>query len=271
MDMELNRPYVTKLITISTVILLFIGVILLFTNRLLDKDNVKNILTSQNNLSYIKNNNDINSMLNDKKIPIEVLDNIKEEDVDKIVANGINRLYLRENSLIGSYDIQLIVRKSIIKYEKEHSLDIYTNIDSDLKRVSKNIASEINTSDDIKSFTFINDLSCFSPIFIILGIAAMIFIIIIEKANGLLVDGAIFSGLSIIIYYLVTTTIYEILGRIKYIDIKNKVLIDSVGTTISAICGVMLVIGLIMLAIFAFKFSRKLFRDFRLKYIYKYE
>ena len=269
--MELNRPFATKVIIINTAILLFIGVLLLFTNRLLVKENVIEIFTNQNMVKYIKNNKDINSLLKENKIPAEVLNNISKDEVDELVLTGLDNLYAKKSTLVSGNDILGVVRRSVSKYEKEKQVDIYNNIRIELTRISNDIAEKINTSDDIKSFNIIYSTSSFALLFIVLSIATMIVIIVFEKYNGLLIDGLIVSGSSILIYYIVATMYTEVLSKMHYIDVNSKVLNDNIRGIISTMCGVLFVVGIIMLVIYVIKYSDKLLRDFRLKYIYKYE
>ena len=147
----------------------------------------------------------------------------------------------------------------------------YVNTDPE-KIESKNIrdiAEKINTSDDIKSFNIIYSTSSFALLFIVLSITTMIVIIVFEKYNGLLIDGLIVSGSSILIYYIVATMYTEVLSKMHYIDVNSKVLNDNIRGIISTMCGVLFVVGIIMLVIYVIKYSDKLLRDFRLKYIYK--
>lgn len=269
--MELNRPFATKIVVINTVILLFIGITLLFTNRLLVKENVTEIFASQNMVKHIKENKDIKSLFEKNKIPTEALNYIDKDEVDELVLKGLDNLYEGKSTLIGGTDIIRIVRNSVTKYEKEKEVDIYNNIRIELETISKDIANKINTSDDIKSFNIIHDTSASALLFITIAIVTMIVIIVFEKYNGLLIDGLIVSGSSILCYYIISTMYKEVLGKMKYIDINNKVLNDNIRAILSTMCGVLFAIGIVMIVIYAIKFSDKLLREFRLKYIYKYE
>ena len=269
--MELNKPFATKVVIINTTLLLFIGVLLLFTNRLLVKENVTEIFTNQNMVKYIKNNKDINSLLKEKRIPTEVLNNISKDEVDELVLKGINNLYDKKSTLVSGTDILGVIRRSVSKYEKDKQVEIYKNIRIELTRISGDIAEKINTSDDIKAFNIVYATSGFALLFIVLSMITMTVIIVFEKYNGLLIDGLIISGSSIIIYYIVSTMYADILSKMHYIDVNSKVLNDNIRGILSTMCGVLFAIGIIMLIIYVIRYSEKLLRDFRLKYIYKYE
>ena len=269
--MELNKPLQSKILIICIMILLLFGVISLFTNRLLIKDNVKKIMNNQDIENLIKNDKDLNDILANNKVPNEVLDYITKSDIESLNSKAIDNLYENKKDIIDAKDINKIIKKSINKYEKNKNVDIYSNISKDIEKVTNTMSSNINDEDFVNSYNFINTFSLVFYVNFIISIVFIVILIINEKINGLL-----FSGLTIVFsaltsYYLITSMVYNILKNIKIIDISNKYLINRISNISETICGILLVIGSILVIIYITISLKKVFREFRMKYVYKYE
>lgn len=269
--MELNKPIKSKIIIICIMILLIFGVISLFTNRLLIKENVKGIMNNQELDKLIKEDKDLNDLLLENKIPVEVLDNITNSELELLSSKAIDNLYDNKEELINYKVINDIIKKSINTYEKEKNVDIYNNISKNIESISKNMASNINDIDFVYSYNFVNSISCVFYVNFIIMIILLVILIIYEKKNGLLFGGLSIGFSSLSSYYLISNMVYSILGNIKILDITNKYLIKRISAISETICGIILAVGIILVIVYVILSLKNVLRDFRMKYVYKYE
>lgn len=263
---EENKP--TFLITI-TVIFISLTIISLFINILCNKNNIENILINQNLSSLFIKDKELNKVLDDKKIPKEAITYINEEVLHDYLIIGIDRLYNGEMLLISENEVNTIIKNSINKYEKNKNIEVYSYINDDLKTTSKIISKGISNEDAINTFNIVKNSSNIYIVFMIISIICIVYLFIKSKREAFLYNGLIFMGASILNYYIINKLLINLIKNISFIEI-NKHLLGRVKQISLGVCSIIFVVGVILLVIYLVKYSQKLLRDFRIKYIYKY-
>ena len=90
-----------------------------------------------------------------------------------------------------------------------------------------------------------------------------------NKKESTFYIGAIFTGISIISYFIIKRVSVMLLKEINFINI-NKFLEDRISNIAINICSKLFIIGIVLLIIYAVFMTKKLLREFRIKYVYKY-
>ena len=266
--MKDNKEIPVLLIVFISAFLL-LGIVSLFTNRLLTKDNVKDILVNQDLPERLKSDNELNKVIEERKIPIESISNIDDDSIVSYLDEGLDRLYSNERPLVKSDEINTIIKKSINKYGKEKSVDIYSNIEEDIKEVSKKIYKNVNVSESIDTFNIVNSSSNVYLVFFLVTIILLIIMILKNKKESTLYIGCIFAGIPIISYLIIKRVSVMILKEIDFINI-NKFLEERISNIAINICSKIFIIGIVLLIIYAVFMTKKILREFRIKYVYKY-
>ena len=261
-----NKP--TFLITI-TVIFVSLTIISLFINILLNKDNVEKVLINQNLSSLFIKDKELNKNLDDKKIYKEAITNINEVVLRDYLITGVDRLYNGKTVLITEDEVNTIIKNSINKYEKNKDVEVYNYIKDDLKTTSKIISKGISNGEAINTFNVVRNSSNIYILFMVISISLIIYLFTKSKKDAFLYNGLILVGSSLLNYYIINKLLINIIKSIDFIEI-NKYLLDRVKQISLGICSIIFIIGLVLLVIYLIKYSKKLLRDFRIKYIYKY-
>ena len=265
--MKLNKPTLTRLNIVIIVILLITGVISLFANIMVKKNTLykgtnKNIICN-----LIKKDEGLINYFNDKKIPVESLDYISNNDCDRIKDKIFDNIKNDNKKDIDYNDIKSIIRDSIIEYELRTNDDIYEYIDNDLDNITKDIANKFNDELLYEQIEFISDITNNYVIIFIIVIVLIVLLIIVEKFNSTSIVGTLLLLSSIGLYYLlkeVTQIIYRNVSIIKLLDIDlNKV---SSNTSLS-ICSILFATGALFLIMYLAKVIKKFFKEARIAYI----
>jgi hypothetical protein len=268
--MKLDKPNTDKIIIIMSSMFLVFGMVLLFTNRFLTRENVKKVLKNENILELVRDNKDINLVLTNNRIPKTVLNNITKKDINNIVDKAVDRMYVNKK-ILEKEDIEILLRNAINKYERKNRIDIYSNISVEISKVAGKISDDVNSSSSLEYFYTMKEMSYFYILFIVFALAGLIILSLVEKYNGITIDGLIISLSTIVTYYIVNSGIYDIIEQLEFISNNNKVLKECVNSTLSTLCGIVFIIGVIILIFSSTKLMDKGLRDFRMRYLYGYK
>jgi len=265
----MKKPFLTKINIVIIVILLLIGVISLFTHIMVTKDNL--LTSAGNNLcDVIKNDKNLLDILDTKKIPLEVLDYISENECRNVTIKIFDNLYSEKEVVIDDIDIRLIIKEAVLRYEELYDTDIYNNIEKELIEVSTKISEEFNNVNNYNEIKTITDITGYYYIpFIIVGIL-LILLIVKEKENSPLIIGLLFTSVSFIGYYIlieVPKIINKHISIIRLLNIDLSIKTEEIATNI---CCIILFIGLFAITIYVVGKVRKIYRRSRIAYLDKY-
>ena len=265
--MKLNKPSLTKLNIVIIVILLIIGVISLFANIVVKKDNLNKGTNKNIICNLIKKDEELLKYFDDKKIPLESLDYISNSECEKLNSKILENIKKEDKEAIDSNDIKSIIKESILEYESHTDDDIYEHIDKDLDNISKDIVKQFNDELLYEQIKFISDITNYYILIFIVVIALIVLLVIAEKFNSIPIVGSILFLSSIGLYYLlkeVTQILYRNISIIKLLEIN----IDKVSSNTSiTICSILFGIGAVLLIIYLVKVIKKFFREARIAYI----
>jgi len=265
--MELNNPIKSKIYIITVVILLFLGVISLFINLTLSKTNVSK---SVDVYKLIKDDSYLNDYFNKKKIPIDILKNIDKDKCNKLSNELINNLYSGTNPLINSVDVKSLIIDSVYEYENKTGEDIYSNISYDLSELVETIVNTINNEENINRFNIVNNATYMYLLLIPLSVVFFVLMSLKEKNNFLIIGGIICIAISLFLIYIKTQLIDVLYNNLEIIDILNMDLKTNSSKSVNIICGIILVVGIIMIAIKLIIEGRHTYRKIRTSYLDKY-
>ena len=255
--MKLNKPSLTKLNIVIIVILLIIGVISLFANIVVKKDNLNKGTNKNIICNLIKKDEELLKYFDDKKIPLESLDYISNSECEKLNSKILDNIKKEDKEVIDSNDIKSIIKESILEYESHTDDDIYEHIDKDLDNISKDIVKQFNDELLYEQIKFISDITNYYILIFIVVIALIVLLVIAEKFNSIPIVGSILFLSSIGLYYLlkeVTQILYRNISKV------------SSNTSIT-ICSILFGIGAVLLIIYLVKVIKKFFREARIAYI----
>lgn len=230
------------------------------------KENIIDITKNINIAKIIREEKALNDILEEKKIPKEVLDYLDNEKSRELLKKIIDSLYTNNSSIIKETDISTLIKDSIINYENLYDLDIYDNIEEDINNFSLDFSNQINNKEIIDSFRsvykFLNGITFY--IVIIITILSIIGIIFLEKKESILILGIIFFIFSIIINYLKDTFIEKLLEDKVLLEYIQKQSILKTEDFFKQIYLTSFVIGIILLLIYLVIFIKKLLLKIRL-------
>ena len=265
----MKKPFLTKLNIVIIVILLLVGVISLFTHIIVTKDSLRT--STGTNLCYvIYNNKELNELLDSKKIPKEILDNLSESECNNVTTKMFDKLYDGEEKILDEIDIRSIIKESIIVYEEKSGMDIYSNIEEDLLEVSRKIVENFNDKSLYSEINTISTVSSYYIIPLVIVVILLLAIIVNEKENSPLIVGLLLISISFVSYYFlleVPRMLYKHISIIKLLNIDLSIKTEEIATSI---CCVILFIGLFALAIYVVKKVRKIYRRSRVAYLDRY-
>ncbi len=220
-------------------IILFLGGILIFISFSTIETNLDKILNSINYTKYIKESKRINSILDKKKIPIEIFDYLDE---DKIIKNI-------EDNTVDNKRVTKILRNSITKYEDKYEVSIYDNITSEIDDITKIITNKINEIyeiyEGVKSLTH--------SLYIFLATAFLLTIFLIVKKEFVR-TGTSYVVISIVSYYIIRTYFKSAFKSITN-TIIDKIIVDN----LTKVYTIYLCIGIILLLINIIIFVKEIY------------
>ena len=265
--MELNSPFKSRIYIIMIVILFLIGIISLFINVLLSKNNVIN---SINLKEVIINNKELNECLKNRDISKEALEYIDDNVIEKMSIAIIDKLYKGEENLVDKEDILDVIRRSIYKYEGKISDDVYLDVKEDVGIISNIISESINSRENIDRYNTIRSTVFMLMFSLAFAISFSILLLMSEKKGFLVYEGTIFIAVSFIILYLrkpLVNILYNNLDIINLLGIN----LDKCSKDISSImCGIIMAIGVVMIFIYIITEGRHAYRKLRTAYLDKY-
>ena len=265
----MKKPFLTKINIVVIVILLLIGVISLFTHIIVTKDNL--LTSASHNLcDVIKEDKNLLDLLDSKKIPVETLDYISENECRDVTVKMFNNLYGEKEIIVDDIDIELIIKNSVLKYEILTDMDIYNNIEINLIEVSGKIAKKFNNTNNYNEIKTISNITEYYFIAFIIVAILLILLIVKELENSPLIIGLLFSGVSFIGYYIlaeVPKVLYKRISIIRLLNIDLTIKTEEIATNI---CCIVLFIGLFALTIYVVGKVRKIYRRSRVAYLDKY-
>ena len=265
--MELNNPVKSRIYIIMIVILSLTGMISLFINVVLKKNN---IIESINLKEVIIKNEELNEYLNNKRIPIKVLSYLDDSSINKLSIDIVNKLYKGEDKLIKKESIIDLIKSSINKYETLENEDIYPNIWKDIEKASESIANTINNKENINRYNIIKDTAYIGFIPIAFTISFAILLTLSEKKKSLLITGAILIGVSLVFKYISKSLLQVLYNNIDILNILRINLDKSSDNISSIISGIILSVGLILSLVYIFIEGRHAYRRLRTSYLDKY-
>lgn len=269
--MQLKRPTISTLIMIFLFLFSFFLLLWISTKQIISKENIEAFLIKIDIERYIKENKQINKVLEDNKIPKEVLDYIDENKINQFIKESLNNLY-EENYIIKSSFIETLIEESIETYENKYTVDIYSHIKQEIIEITDEIANTINNEKYITIFNQISHIINGPYLYIIGGILLILIfsLFLLESKMAILLTGTMMTSLSIIMFYAIRKIItFTIESTLLSYDIKNW-LIEYVISKITPIYSITFVIGSILLLIYLIIYVHRFVVKTRIKYYEKY-
>lgn len=261
--MKLNKP----IITITIIILLVFNLIFFsfaqisknilnekFLTQLVDKfDLKKSVLNDQN----IKNN------INNYKYPQEVFNYIDYSSIDIVKKKIVNNILTKDKEFISEKDISYILNNSVYQYENYTFEDTFDYVKDDINKFSLNFSNAFK-NDIVNILNFIKFLSnsMLYELSIIISLIFLTLIIFFEKRNGYLISSIICFIYALILYYLDSYFIKNmLLGPNNYLYFSN---IDNLTISLDNIYIICLILSFVLLLIYIVKSIKKIMRDIRI-------
>ena len=255
-----KKPHKNSYLLLTLLIIsLLLGMLFSFINITFNKKGLSYLAKNVDIPFYLKNEKKINAIIEEKKIPIEVFSYIEKEDYEKDVD-----IYFRDNKLSKKRIKKLLV-DSIKKYENINMIDVYSYIDQDIDSIASIIYSKINDKEVVNEIKTISNIGKVSYIFIALSILITVLIIIRDKK--LLYIGLSYVGVSIIIFLSLRN---EFAVNTKGFNINGVTYLEN---SLSNICSIYFVIGIIILLISLIFIIKNVFKDIkrsRIDYEWRY-
>lgn len=264
--MNFKHNFFTPLLIFILTSCLICFTFLLIAKKVTDKEYILEISKNVDIIKLIREDDSLNNLLENKKIPKEVLNNLDKEKEREIYTKIIDSLYTNNSSIIKETDISMFIKDSIIKYEDIYELDIYSNIETDINNFSLEFSNKINDDQLIDSirniYNYTNGIAIY--IIILITMLSIIGIVFLEKKESLLVLGIIFFLFSIVISYIKESLLKELLEKefvIKYISNQS---ISKIGEFFKPIYLIIFVIGIILLSVYLIIVIKKILLKIRL-------
>lgn len=257
--MKLNKPIITICIIILLIVNLIFFSFLSIGKKIGEKDFLNEIVLKFNLKTYILNNESISKSIEEYKYPKEVynyLDNLK---INNLKNKFINNLFEKKDRLIDKSDVEEILKNSVYEYEYNHSSDIYSYVENDIKEVSNHLEERFNSEfvDHYFSIKYFSE-GIIYYVSILLTVALILLIIYFEKKNGLLITSIILLIYSFTLFYVNDNYLEFGLNNVfKYFD-----KIDFKLDNIYIIC---FILGFVLLLIYMCAFFKKVTREIRIK------
>lgn len=247
--MKIKHSFITPLIIFLLIITMLLYIVLNIGRFVLNKEFIENVSKNIDLKENIQNNPELNNYLEEKKIPKEVLNNIDKKETKKLMQKIIDGLYSNKSSIISYSDMSLIIKKSILIYEKENLEDIYSNIENDIDEFSIAFANSINNKDFLNSFRMAHSIVNGMAYYILLALLIMLIsiIIILEKETSTLILGAILVLLSIAVYKIEDALLLK--NEIEIVKLIGKDNFTKIVEYIKTIYLTPFAIGIILLII----------------------
>lgn len=270
--MKLKKKSITVTLLIIYVLALVIFLLLVLGKLIIAKNEIKNLITDIDVTAYLKENEEINNILNSKKIPKEIFDYVNQNSANELVDSAVDNLYDNNVILINESDVERLIASSIEIYEKKYTVDIYRYIKSDISILASNIANNINNKDLIVSFNFINnllnDIYLFSAL--IICIATVILVFLIEKKNAFLLIGIINTVTSAFMFYFNKTLLTNLTANISLLRYIEQKKILSFLEKIQPIYSILFALGILLLFIYLIIYINRIITKSRIMYYDKY-
>lgn len=141
------------------VIIMFFCLFFVCFKILFDKDSVKELVINFDLIRLLRDDEKINDILSDKKIPDAIFDYIDTDEIRKKAELFIDNFYNDESTLIDRSDIVSLMKKSINVYENKYTVDVYSIIEDDIIKYSNEVTKNLNNNNWIVAFNSIYNLS----------------------------------------------------------------------------------------------------------------
>lgn len=252
--MEKKSPNISLIFIFLLILNIVFGILFSYINVLFNGDGIKYAIKNVNISLYLESNKEINSILNNKKIPMEIFNYIDKEEYERQVD-----LFF-DNKEITFENIKSLLDNSVYEYDKVNMLDVHFNIQEDIDEISRIIYSNINDKNIINK---INTYSLLGKSGIIFNIICIIItLLLIIKYKDLLYTGLIYTLMVIVIYLSLKNEIVFKTG-----DIFNKNVITYLNNSLANICSIYFAVGIIIIVIYLIVNVRKIYRKMKNNYI----
>ena len=251
--MDKKLPNINLFFIFLLVINIIFGILFSYLNLIINGDGITYAFKHLDIPLYLENNKEINSILENKKLPIEIFNYVDKEEYEKQVD-----LFF-ENKEISLENIKDLLDNSVKEYDKVHLLDVHANIQEDIEEIAKIIYTNINDKNIINK---LNTYSLLGRVGIIFNIISIIIsLVFIIKYKNLL-----YTGLS---YTLITIGVYLSLKNeiISITNIFDKNAVTYLNNRLANICSIYFIIGIIILVIYLIMNVRKIYRKMKNNYI----
>ena len=200
----MRKPILTKILLVFIVVLLFFFTLLIVARCVLSKDNAKALIESIDVQEHLETSEYVNNLIETKRLNNDLFSYVEKVDRTLVINDILDNLYNNREFLIKSYKIEDILKKAIIIYENENSLDIYSNIKNEINELSNLISSNINNKEFIMQFSFIYNIVNGSLFYVVLFVLIFLIIIVllIEKSLGFALVGLVLliSSICVVIF-----------------------------------------------------------------------
>lgn len=262
----MKKPIITQILLIVFIILLFFFTIFMFIRENGSKEQLRVIVETIDIKKYLYDLKEVNILIEEKRLDKEIFSYIDEVDKTIVINNVLDNLYNNKDYLIESSEIKSILRKAIVMYENENSLDIYSNIENEIDEISFTIASNINNKDFMMQFYFIYKIVNSSIFYILLLILIVLFvaIFVIEKSLGFSLNGLVFfiSFVGLLIFH--KNFIPNYIKGINMLKYFNEGVISNFIMNLSDYYLIEFIIGICLLAIYGIIYLKKILRKMRI-------
>lgn len=269
--MNLKRPFVSFAIVFFLFVLFVCFTILIVGTHVFNRENLKYLANEIDIVSYLKNNSNLKTVLEEKRIPDDIFNNIDMISKEKIVNEAIDNIFEHKDKFVDANSILFLIRDSIKIYELRHTVDVYVYIEEDIINFSQKLENNINSMEFIKSFGILSSLFKEFNIYIIMVVSLFLFFLLFkfEKKKAFLVSGLFLVGYSILLYYIHANLLFKgIVPDIVYLSSAFGFLLSGILEKLEKIYIFTFVIGLLFLIIFVCLYMKKIARNIR---IYSYD
>ncbi|MBO5143680.1 MAG: hypothetical protein J6C46_11960 [Clostridia bacterium] len=263
----MKKPILTKILLIVIAVLLFFFTLLIGARCILSRDNVELLIKSIDVQEHLETSEHVNNLIKNKKLNDDLFSYINTIDYSLVVNDILDNLYNNNDFLIKKEDVEAILKKAIIIYENENSLDIYSNIKDDISELSDIISSNINDKDLIMKFSFIYNTAN-GYLFDLILFALFSFIIIvffIEKGLGFGLVGLVFLLASIVMVIFEKKWFPNYINNINMIKYFNEEVVSKLITDSFFQCNSLLfIISICLLLVYVMIYFKKILRKIRI-------
>ena len=254
------------------VVIMFFCLFFVCFKILFDKDSVKELVINFDLIRLLRDDEKINDILSDKKIPDAIFDYIDTDEIRKKAELFIDNFYNDESTLIDRSDIVSLMKKSINVYENKYTVDVYSIIEDDIIKYSNEVTKNLNNNNWIVAFNSIYNLSISNYVYILyfLLILIIFFLFYLEKKFSIGFIGFVCLVFSILIFCCTKYFIVYLLDIFKIPDYINDNIQLYITDKVSFIYCFLFVVGIFLLFSYLIIFINKLIAKSRILYYDKY-